>query len=291
MEEKDPLSILDENQNADYKALEELDPVFKEVDSIPSQQTVTNVEKNGFTPDPFIQGAATGVGALIGLSQKKDYVRDINYGRQRASDIEVMKRIAQQSAKEAAAAEAAARAQTPFERAIQGAPEDVTGTTGRARQQTYTTETSRQAQVRRGVDNPFTRGVWGATDQGVLAPPQAISEASALAARREAQLAQAALRRERLIGAAKASLSPILDWATKSKLLGTLGGGMAGYEGYEAYKAAMEGKPFEATMSGLSALGGALGTIPNPYAQVAGLGLSALPYGIRKITGREKPEE
>lgn len=58
-----------------------------------------------------------------------------------------------------------------FERGILGAIEDTAGTTGRARQTMYNTETARQAAVRRGVDNPFTRSTWGATNAGVLVPP------------------------------------------------------------------------------------------------------------------------
>jgi hypothetical protein len=58
-----------------------------------------------------------------------------------------------------------------FERGILGAIEDTAGTTGRARQTMYNTETARQAAVRRGVDNPFTKSTWGATNAGVLVPP------------------------------------------------------------------------------------------------------------------------
>ena len=59
-----------------------------------------------------------------------------------------------------------------FERAIQGAPDEAFGTTGRVRQETYNTETARRAAASRGVDNPFTRQTWGATPSGVLAPPE-----------------------------------------------------------------------------------------------------------------------
>lgn len=62
--------------------------------------------------------------------------------------------------------------QGAFERGIQGAPDEAFGTTGRARQETYNTETARRAAAARGVDNPFTRQTWGATPSGVLAPPE-----------------------------------------------------------------------------------------------------------------------
>jgi len=61
--------------------------------------------------------------------------------------------------------------QPAFERGILGGTEDLAGTTGRARQTMYNTETARQAAIRRGVDNPFTRSTWGASNTGVLVPP------------------------------------------------------------------------------------------------------------------------
>lgn len=61
--------------------------------------------------------------------------------------------------------------QQAFERGILGGTDDLSGTTGRARQTMYNTETARQAAVRGGLDNPFTRSTWGATNTGILVPP------------------------------------------------------------------------------------------------------------------------
>lgn len=57
-----------------------------------------------------------------------------------------------------------------FDRGMQGGMDELSGTTGRARQQMYNTETARQAQVRRGINDPFTKGTWGATNTGILVP-------------------------------------------------------------------------------------------------------------------------
>lgn len=243
--------------------------------------TAQDEQKDISFVEPFAQGIVTGAGALHGYGERKEYKAARQAARQRTADLEILKKMAQQSAQEAAIASQAA--QTPFERAIQGAREDVTGTTGRARQQTYTTETSRQAAARRGVDNPFTRGVWGATDQGVLAPPQAISESERIAAQNRENLARAAMRREALMTAVKAPLSTVLDWASRSKLLGALSGGMAGYEAYEAYQAAKEGRTADALSSGLSALGGAIGTIPTPATVGIGAALGLTPLAIQAM--------
>lgn len=63
--------------------------------------------------------------------------------------------------------------QPKFERGILGSTEDVAGTTGRARQTMYNTETARQAAIRRGENTPFTKSTWASTNTGVLVPPGA----------------------------------------------------------------------------------------------------------------------
>lgn len=231
------------------------------------------------------QAVASGFGGLLGYGLHAEKRLGARYAAERARDLEAMRKMAEQSAREA---EIARTGQTPFERAIQGAREDLTGTTGRARQQTYTTETSRQAQVRRGIDNPFTRGTWGATDQGVLAPPEAI-EAERI---RQENAARAAARRNMLGTAgqkAMKSVVPILDWMARSRLMGALGGISTGYQGYDAYKAAQEGRYRDALRSGLSAAGGALSMYPTPITIGSGLALSFAPHLIDALLGEEAP--
>jgi len=81
-----------------------------------------------------------------------------------------------------------------FERGILGAIEDTAGTTGRARQTMYNTETARQAAIRRGVDNPLTRSTWGATNAGILVPTgsQTPKPAGGLSSMVSPQVSQAA---------------------------------------------------------------------------------------------------
>ena len=86
-------------------------------------------------------------GAMYGLKTKQDFQNAQKYSAKRASDLQIMQDLARKAAAEAKAAEAALAGnfpdQTPSERKIQGA-RDVSGTTGRARMETFNTETARR---------------------------------------------------------------------------------------------------------------------------------------------------
>lgn len=226
-------------------------------------------------------------GAMYGLKTKQDFQNAQKYSAKRASDLQIMQDLARKAAAEAKAAEEALSGnfpdQTPSERKIQGA-RDVSGTTGRARMETFNTETSRRAQAAQGINTPFTKGVWEATDQGVLAPLDPAKELAATKAAENARQVQSMANRRAFIEAAKGPLSTVLDWASKSKLLGAISGATAGIEGYDAYRAFKEGRPLEGLMSGISAAGGAFGTIPHPGAQLAGGALSLAPAIGRKLS-------
>lgn len=227
-------------------------------------------------------------GALYGYGTKKDFLQNQKYLKQRQFDLQAMQDLARKAAIEAEAAKAAlsgnAPQQTAFERQIQGAREPNLGTTGRAREVAFNTETARQAQVRQGVVNPFTQGIHGATDQGILIPQGQAEKLAAEKALENAQKVRSMANRKALIEAAKGPLSTVLDWAAKSKLLGALSGASGALEGYDAYKAFREGRPLEGVMSGISSVGGALGTIPHPGAQLAGGALSIAPTVGRKFS-------
>ena len=57
-----------------------------------------------------------------------------------------------------------------FDRGIQGGMDELSGTTGIARQEMYRTEQSRRADLRKGKNTPLTQGTWGATNTGILVP-------------------------------------------------------------------------------------------------------------------------
>lgn len=189
--------------------------------------------------------------------------------------------------------------QGAFERGIQGAPDEAFGTTGRARQETYNTETARRAAAARGVDNPFTRQTWGATPSGVLAPPEIAQQQVQRAdeAQRIVQQQTAQARREQ--GAINKLESQIdstrrnlqlrnaeLD-ALRSKAPGPLAqagaifrrpmakmipGALTGLEALEAKKRYEQGDVLGALAAGASALGSGLMTAPIPYPGVKALG-------------------
>ena len=189
--------------------------------------------------------------------------------------------------------------QGAFERGIQGAPDEAFGTTGRAREETYQTETSRRAALRRGVDNPFTRQTWGATPTGVLAPPevalqqtQRAEEAERAVERQIAQARQeqrAINKLESQIDSARRNLqlrNAELD-ALRSKAPGPLAqagaifrrplakmipGALTGLEALEAKKRYEQGDILGALAAGASALGSGLMAAPIPHPGVKALG-------------------
>ena len=189
--------------------------------------------------------------------------------------------------------------QGAFERGIQGAPDEAFGTTGRARQETYNTETARRAAASRGVDNPFTRQTWGATPSGVLAPPEIAQQQVQRAdeAQRAVQQQTAQARREQgainklesQIDSARRNLqlrNAELD-ALRSKAPGPLAragaifrrplakmipGALTGLEALEAKNRYEQGDILGALAAAASAGGSALMAAPIPHPGVKAVG-------------------
>jgi hypothetical protein len=288
--------------NKDEPRLEDMGDIF----SIPTRVEITERPDNragaasqsagsadqGVGESGIIQGVATGLGAAAGWQnraqkQRFDKLR-MELNAAATSQAETKKMI-----EEFLKNQGDPQAQSNFERAIQGAREDVTGTTGRARGETYNTEEARRSQVRRGVNNPFTQSAWGATDQGVLAPPQVIenrtAQQAAIAAQETAK-AQEGARMKYLKTLLASPVTSAADYLARSRLLGALSGGMTAYEAFEAYQAAKEGRLGDAASSGLSALGGAISMIPTVPTVLAGGALAAAPYIYKTLT-EERPQE
>lgn len=285
------------DENKDAPKLEDMGDIF----SIPTRVEITEVKpssnasvsSNQSVGDSgIVQGVATAAGAMAGAQnraqkQRFDKLR-MELNASTTSQAETKKLLEQLVQNQANP-----QAQSNFERGIQGGREDLTGTTGRARGETYNTEEARRAQVRRGANNPFTQQTWGATDQGVLAPPQVIenrvSQQAATAAQ-EAARAQEGARMAYLKTLLASPVTSAAEWLARSKLLGALSGGMTAYEAYETYQAAKEGRVGDAVSSGLSTLGGAISMIPTVPTVLAGGALAAAPYIYNTLT-EERPQE
>lgn len=287
------------DENKDAPKLEDMGDIF----SIPTRVEITEkpgsatsnasgAEDQSINQSGIVQGVATVAGAAAGAQnraqkQRFDQLRAA-LNASTTSQAETKKLIEQLMQNQGNP-----QAQSNFERAIQGGREDVTGTTGRARGETYNTEESRRSQVRRGVNNPFTQQAWGATDQGVLAPPQVIENRAAQQASMAAQEAARAQGGARMAYLKNLLASPVTsaaEWLARSKLIGALSGGLSAYEGIEAYNAFKEGRPRDAISSGLSSLGGFIGMIPTVPTVLTGGALAAAPYIYNTLT-EERPQE
>lgn len=199
-EANEPLKDQDSTENAEYKFGSGYENVMKSYeDTSPSSEDVGAIQNYAEKITPSIVTGATAAAAPAALSaayQSGKYaigkspmastaIRmagpaiDVFRGKPPA---DLMQRAAQIVSNPA------------FERGILGSTEDVAGTTGRARQTMYNTETARQAAVRRGVNNPFTQSTWGATNAGVLVPPvsQPPKPAGGLSSMISPQMSQAA---------------------------------------------------------------------------------------------------
>jgi hypothetical protein len=195
--------------------------------------------------------------------------------------------------------------QGAFERGMQGAPDEAFGTTGRARQETYNTETARRAAAARGVDNPFTRQTWGATPSGVLAPPEVAQQATQRADAAQ-QLVQQEITRareqaksinqlDRQIETARRNLDlrnaelaelrrrapgPLAKIGAffRSPMGKMIPGAAAGVEAEEARQRYQKGDILGALAAGSGALGAGMMAAPVPIPAVKALG-AALGYG------------
>jgi hypothetical protein len=253
---------------SEYK-LEDVDPIFKDLGSTPPPQPSSYSSGQS---DPIVGGTLGGVGALIG-----------GYARQKINDKDLEEKIIKRIKYEneiSAIKEAAAKGQTASERGLQGRTEDLSGTSGRARQTMYNTETSRLAQSEKGASTPFTKQPWGATNSGILVDPKVadISRMEQLKALNSAQ------RMELIKHYAAIPAKTAGEILAKSRILGILGGAIAGTEGYEAYKSGVDRGDYSGALEhGLQALGGAIGMIPSWPTAIGGAIVSALPTIYNKV--------
>jgi hypothetical protein len=252
---------------SEYK-LEDVDPIFKDLGTAPSPQPSSYSSGQS---DPIVGGALGLLGAGYGYRERGQAVKMAKEAAQRNQMAVAIEELKEQL-----------KSQGAYERASQGAKEELTGTTGRARQETYNTESARRAQASKGIDNPFTKRPWGSTDAGLLVEPATADELKL----KKLQSAKSAQTVEMIKNMLSAPIRSAADYIARSKLLGALSGGMAGIEGYEAYKSFEQGDTEGAVTHGLQALGGAIGTIPTVPTALVGAGIAAAPTIYNKFKSR-----
>jgi hypothetical protein len=209
-------------ENSDEIKLDEFDPIFSNIKPANTVDRYADLKES----DP-IEGGALG---LLGAKWVYDKRRDAARLAKEIAEKNEYKNSINTAMKEI---EERIKNQGVYERASQGAKDELTGSTGRARQETYNTESARRAQASKGIDNPFTKQPWGATDAGLLVEPATADELKL----KKLQSAKSAQTMEMIKTYLSGPTRTVADYIAKSKLIGALSGGMAGIEGYEAYKA------------------------------------------------------
>jgi len=161
--------------------------------------------------------------------------------------------------------------QPALERGLFGGTDELSGTSGRARQTMYNTETSRQAQIRQGANTPFTQSTWGATNTGVLVPSgaQAAKPPSGLSAMIPPQVQQAVTEAKKFTSAVAPTVA--------ARGMAGFGAGFSGAETLRTGAEAMK-EPAAIPEFVLNALGtiGGLGALFSTAAAPVAIGAPAL---------------
>jgi len=111
--------------------------------------------------------------------------------------------------------------------------------------------------------------------------PKAVTTAETGVTRATEKAAQAADKLKLLEAAKPTGLQRAGAVVSKIPGLNILAGGLTGAELMNAYEQAQQGHYLDATMSGMSGVGGALMMVPHPVAKVAGAVLSAPPLAYQ----------